>query len=207
MSEKKDSFVFYRSFYESINVLNDDDRLRIYDAICDLALNDNDAEFNGILLGLFTLIKPQIQANTKKWKDGKKGGRPKGKTTGYEGEKTTGYKKKKTTGYKLKKPNVNVNVNENVNDKEKIYKKENLNSFDEWYDKYPKKVGRGAAEKSFKNTIKTITLEELLCGLDKYLCWLKQNPKKKEFIPNPSTWLNQKRWLDQYETFEEDIPL
>ena len=86
MSEKnRDSFVFYRSFYEAINDVQDGDKVKILNAICELALNDKEVELKGIAKTLFTLIKPQVTANIKKSLDGKKGGRP--KTSGYENKK------------------------------------------------------------------------------------------------------------------------
>ena len=106
---ERESFIFYRSFFEALQDLKDKDRLKVYDAICESALNENDnIKLSGIAKTVFTLVKPQLEANTKKYKDGCKGGRPK---------KTTGYEKEKTTGYFQKKPNENenVNVNENVN--------------------------------------------------------------------------------------------
>jgi hypothetical protein len=110
----KDSFVFYRSFYESTKGLPNESRLRIFDNICELALNDEDIDgLQGIEINIFTLIRPQIEANNQRYENGKKGGRPKKKTIGYEIGKTTGYENKK--------PNVNVNVNVNDN-----IKKENI---------------------------------------------------------------------------------
>ena len=70
--EEKESFIFYRSFFEALQDLKDKERLKIYDAICDLALNEIDTELTGISKTVFTLIKPQILSNTKKYKDGKK---------------------------------------------------------------------------------------------------------------------------------------
>lgn len=105
--EDRDSFIFYKSFYEAIEDVDDKSKLEIFNAICKMALYDKEVELKGISATLFKLIKPQLQANTKKFKDGKKGGRPKKETTGYEEEKTTGFENKK--------PNVNVNDNVNVN--------------------------------------------------------------------------------------------
>lgn len=68
----RDSFVFYKSFFEALQDLNNKDRLILYDAICELALNDKDTELQGFSKTIFTLIKPQILANTKKYNDGKK---------------------------------------------------------------------------------------------------------------------------------------
>ncbi len=69
---EKESFVFYRSFFEALSDLKDKDRLRLYDAICELALNENDTELTGIAKTIFTLIKPQILANSERYKNGKK---------------------------------------------------------------------------------------------------------------------------------------
>lgn len=113
----RDSFIFYKSFYDSIHrIQNKELKADIFEAICELALNCKDIELtDDVGLMIMDLIKPQILANTKKYEDGKKGGRPKKKTSGYE--------KEKTSGYENKKPNVNVNdnVNVNVNDNEYIY--------------------------------------------------------------------------------------
>lgn len=113
----KNSFVFYRSFFEALQDLNDKDRLKLYDAICDLALNDEDTQLKGIANTVFKLIKPQVIANTERYANGKKGGRPKKETTGFDKKKTIGFENKKTTGYDSEKPNENdnVNVNDNVN--------------------------------------------------------------------------------------------
>lgn len=121
MAENKESFVFYRSFYEALQDLKDKDRLKVYDAICEMALNGNENKLTGIAKTVFTLIKPQVFANNRRYENGKKGGRPKKETTGFENKKTIGYEKEKTIGFEnietKTKPNenVNVNVNENVN--------------------------------------------------------------------------------------------
>ncbi len=99
----RESFIFYKSFYEAIEELDDKKRLKMYDSICKLALkNEKIDDLNGICKQLFVLIEPQISANNKRYEDGKKGGRP---------------ANKKTSGFFEKKPN--ENVNENVNEKEK----------------------------------------------------------------------------------------
>lgn len=72
MEEKKESFVFYRSFFEALQDLKDKERLKVYDAICELALNEKDTKLTGISKTVFTLIKPQVLSNTQKYKNGKK---------------------------------------------------------------------------------------------------------------------------------------
>ena len=99
----RESFVFYRSFFEAILNLDDKKRLKMYDLIANFALNsvEIDAKYE-ICQQLFTLIKPQLVASHKHYEDGKKGGRPKKiKNPPFENKKSN--------------ENVNVNVNENVN--------------------------------------------------------------------------------------------
>ena len=72
MAEEKESFVFYASFYEALQDLKDKDRLKMYDAICELALNSKETKMTGLTKTIFTLIKPQILANQKRYENGRK---------------------------------------------------------------------------------------------------------------------------------------
>lgn len=106
----KESFIFYRSFFEAIKSLDDRKRLKMFDLIANYALNSEEIDTKyEICAQLFALIKPQILANNKRYSDGQKGGRPRK-------EKTSGFENKKTSGYSEKKPNENVNENENENE-------------------------------------------------------------------------------------------
>lgn len=111
----KDSFIFYRSFKDSLSELSADDKLLMYEAISDYALNKTEPNLSGFPKALFSLIRPQLDANWKRFENGSKGGAPKGnknalKTT--DKQPTNNQKQSKTIG---KQPNVNVfNVNENV---------------------------------------------------------------------------------------------
>ena len=147
--EEKNGFVFYRSFYEAISkVSSKETKAEIFEAICELGLNDNVVELDdSIGQIIMDLIKPQLQANNKKYEDGKKGGRPPKKTTGYEEEKTTGFENKKTTGYSGKKPNENVNENNNENENENV----NVNA--EVFEKTKK-------QDPYINPIKTLFISE-----------------------------------------------
>lgn len=99
----KESFIFYRSFYEAIKDLDCDTKVEIYDAICEYSLNQKETEIEGMGKAILTLIKPQIDANLKRYKNGCFGGRPKTKTKPKENQKET-------------KPEPNDNDNVNVND-------------------------------------------------------------------------------------------
>ena len=103
----KDSFVFYKSFYEAIKKLKKSDQLTVYSQICKYALGEEIDELDGVPAAIFDLVKPQIDANIARYENGKKGGRPVTKTKPSNNlDKTKGEPN----------VNVNVNVNENVND-------------------------------------------------------------------------------------------
>ena len=115
----KDSFVFYASFWEAVKLIPDAaERAQIFSAICEYALLGNqDIELSGTGQVIFTLIKPQLDANKKRYTNGCKGGRPP-----KAAEKT-----EKTNGFQDEKPNVNVNDNDNVNEKENENENVNVN--------------------------------------------------------------------------------
>lgn len=121
----KDSFIFYASFLEAIEELDDKKQFKLYKAIANFALKNQEPEKLGAIeKAIFALIKPQITANNKRYEDGKKGGRPKK-------NKTTGFENNKTTGYIEEKPNVNVNVNDNVNENVNVNENDEVLFLDE----------------------------------------------------------------------------
>jgi hypothetical protein len=76
----RDGFIFYASFYEAINELDDTTQLELYKAIVTYGLTGEEPMVKGLTKAMFTLIKPQIDANQKRYENGKKGGRPKTET-------------------------------------------------------------------------------------------------------------------------------
>ncbi len=107
----RESFIFYRSFYESLKELKDEDKLLIYNAICEYSINQEELELKGISKAIFTLIKPQLDANNNRYENGKKGGRPITKNN----QNKTKIKPNQNQNKTKPKPNDNVNDNENVN--------------------------------------------------------------------------------------------
>lgn len=75
--DNRESFVFYRSFFDVISTLEDGQKCKLLDMICELGLNRKSIDPQDKLLNqLFMLIRPQIDANYRKAIGGKKGGRP-----------------------------------------------------------------------------------------------------------------------------------
>ena len=73
---QRDSFIFYRSFYEAIHELKDDIKLEVFTAITEYALYGKVPEdLKPVARGMFILIKPNLDINTVRYENGKKGGR------------------------------------------------------------------------------------------------------------------------------------
>ena len=100
----RDSFIFYRSFYEAISELPKENQADTYDAIMQYALNQKEIELTGISKAIFSLVKPQLDANYKKYENGKQ------KKSKKEAKVKQNESKAETN------VNDNENVNENVND-------------------------------------------------------------------------------------------
>lgn len=78
---KRDSFVFYRSFYDILNKLpSDAEKVEFMNAICEYALNGTETEKSLMCDIAFASVKPNIDAAKKRYaasvENGKKGGRP-----------------------------------------------------------------------------------------------------------------------------------
>ena len=109
---ERETSIFYKNHYETILKLPAEKQLLIFKAVFDYAFYGKITEFNdkdfacGII---FDLIKPQIDANNRKYLNGKLGGRPKNNQTETKTKPKTNQTETKT------KPNDNDNVNDNVN--------------------------------------------------------------------------------------------
>jgi hypothetical protein len=71
--------------------------------------------------------------------------------------------------------------------------------FDAFWDAYPKRVGKAAAQKAFAKARKTGSLEAILHGVVAADADWNRRGTERQYIPNPATWLNQARWLDEPE--------
>jgi len=68
-------------------------------------------------------------------------------------------------------------------------------AFDEFWQRYPHKMGKGAAHRSFVRIAKSkkVHFSEIMAGLDRYI---RDKPQDLNWC-YPATWLNQERWCDQ----------
>lgn len=116
---ERESFVFYRSFYEGIKELPRDIQGEVLTAIMEYGLNGVTTENQKqITKAMFALIKPQLDANNQRFENGKlgaehgkKGGRPRKEKPQENPTETP----KKPQENPTLTPNVNDNVNVNDN--------------------------------------------------------------------------------------------
>lgn len=126
---KRNSFVFYASYKEAIDNLPNEQKLNLFNAICDYALNSKITKLKTKTeKSLFNLIIPTLDSSIKRYeanaKNGKKGGAPKGNQNALKQpptaeEKTTQIQPKNnpnsTQQTSEKQPKNNLNYNYNVN--------------------------------------------------------------------------------------------
>lgn len=113
----------------------------------------------------------------------------------------------------------NENRNENINiikiknkDNRVIGEEENIEilelwetQFNEFYSKYPKKVKKQEVKKWFlKNKPSNELFSSMMNSLEQFRASKDWQKDGGQFIPYPSTWLNQKRWEDETEKPQKD---
>jgi len=79
-------------------------------------------------------------------------------------------------------------------------------SFNEFWEIYPRKIGKKSALQAWDNINPDDELQELILDA------IKRNKQTKQwqsqrFIPHPATWLNQERWNDEVESESLDEEL
>ena len=145
------SFIFKDIYYNAVSGLNDTDRLSVYDAICQYALNQKETKLEGFAEIVFSLIKPDISRGVKMYENGTKGGRPKNQTeTKTKPKDNQTYNQNETIGYDLVLESKKPTLKEKVTQKETNPKRNSNPLFispegnqkkpfeDEFFAKYPR---------------------------------------------------------------------
>jgi len=80
--------------------------------------------------------------------------------------------------------------------------------FSEFWKAYPRKVGKATAEKAWAKLKVTDELHStILAALEKHKVSDQWTKDGGQFIPHPSTWLNQRRWEDELEAAQPEEPV
>lgn len=141
------SFTFYRSFYEAIEDLPKSKQLEVYRAIMRFGFDGEDTELTGVSAAVFKIIRPILEKNLKKFKNGCKGGEYgilgaeygiRGGRPPKETPQITGQETPRITGQET--PAI---ININKKEKEKKIQKEKTNfSFDAHVSEIKERVNR-----------------------------------------------------------------
>ena len=201
---KREAVLFYKSFDEAISMLSDEDQLKAYRAIMRYGLYGEEPSVDGVAGAIFLLAKPQIDANNRRYENGKQGGRPK-RTD--DNEKDNSNKAKDKQENTDKKPNENLTktnaeakekdkVKDKVKDKDKI--KENTNNvptraeieliFENLWKAYPEKKGKGRVSYADKRKLADIGEDHIFRAIARYMNEIKQTGWKQ--YQNGSTFFH-----------------
>ena len=192
---QRDTFIFYRSFKESMSDLSDTDKLIMYEAVTDYSLDMKEPELTGFPKALFSLIRPFLDANTQRWKNGCKGGAPKGNKNNRFSKSTTEVQpevNQSTTEVQANKDkNVNKDKNKDINKENTIVSKkdelslsspsEEFIKFNQWLDKhcpFVLKVKTQMTEPEYQKLLAKYTKKEISDVLESLNNW-NDFPKKR----------------------------
>ena len=120
MSDNGESFVFYKSFLDAIELLPEGEQLKAFKLIAHYGANGELPEGEQTLANaIFLMAKPNIDATKEKRSNGKKGGRPAKETEKNAEKEKPEITETENHGYenenhRFSKPESNVDVNVNV---------------------------------------------------------------------------------------------
>lgn len=191
MNNSRDTFIFYRSFKESMDDLSDADKLIMYEAISDYSLDLKEPELTGFPKALFKLIRPILDANIQRWRNGCNGGAPKGNKNNRYSKSTTKVQPKtnqsttKVQANKDKDNNVNNNIGESTDSPTAL-------SFENIWSVYGKKGNKKTSEKKWSK----LSVSSQKKALSYIPVYVKSTPDK-QYRKNFETFLNQECWNDE----------
>ena len=200
---KFDSMVVYRTWMETFDDLDNETVGEVIKMIMHYGMEGEDIsdQMSPAARAIFKMSKGNIDANKQKKLSGSKGGKAKTKQTESKPQanvKQTTSKREADTKQTASNVNVNVNANVNANDNNKTSSPPRTASdarFDIFWQTYPKKVGKKAAQSAWKKA--KITSEQFQDVIRAVEEQQQSDQWNRGFIPNPATWLNQGRWDDE----------
>lgn len=174
-----------------MNDLSDADKLIMYEAISDYSLNLKEPELTGFPKALFKLIRPILDANIQRWRNGGNGGAPKGNKNNRFSKNTTEVQPKtnqsttKVQANKDKDKDINNNIGESVDSPAAL-------SFENIWSLYGKKGNKKTSERKW-GKLSITAKEKALAYIPAYV----EATPDKQYRKNFETFLNQECWNDE----------
>ena len=178
---ERTQFTFYRSYFEAVTSLPKKDQNSLFLAICSYALDEKEPNLTGTAKAIFSLVRPTLDASRKKAASGHLGG-SKPKANEKQNESKTKAKAK-------------LEIEQEIEQEIVIEQMLKRSAFDDFWAAYPKKTGKGEARKAFAKV--KVPVEKLIAAVENQKRSVQWQKDGGQYIPNPSTWLNQGRWEDE----------
>lgn len=204
---ERTQFTFYRSFYEAIRELPKKEQTAVLMAICEYALDGVEPKLSGVSSAIFTLIKPNLDTAAKRAENGRSGGSKREANAKQNESKCEAKAKQKRSEKEREKEEEKEKENEIEREDDSPLPqtpslgddRDELVSFDDFWKRYPKKVAKKAAIMAWKK-LKAEDRLRIIPALEtqsKSSQWLRDGG---QYVPNPATWLNGRRWEDEIDT-------
>lgn len=194
----RDSFIFYKSFYDSIKELDPTDQVQIYNAIFEYQFNGKEIKLNGVCKSIFALIIPLLKVNNKRYENGKKGGRPKNQIETKEKPKNNQIKTKEEPNVLCIMNNELCNKEKRIIEKRKIFTKPTIEEIEE----YCKERNNGINANAFFDFYES---KDWYVGKNKMKDWkacIRTWEKRNGVVKNEPVWLN-KEMQQEIASYEE----
>ena len=195
MVENKKSFVLYSDSQGLVNQLPDDVAGRLFKHIYAFVNEQNPISEELLLNIAFEPIKMQLKRDLLKWESQLEQRRQAGLKSAEVRKRNSTIVNERSIS-STDNVNVNDNVSVTVNDNDILLKKETKRecfTFDEFWSLYPKKVAKEICGKKYES-LSANDKQKIKETLPNFILY---KPFKDYTHPNPSTYLNQKRWNDE----------
>lgn len=197
--------VFYRSFFEAVKTLPPEQFKNAVMAIMGYGFDGVEPGTEGIERTIYLLVKPQIDANNRRYQNGTKGGRP--RTSKEPDNNQTKTECKPRNNQTVTKPEPNVNDNDNVNDNVND-KKNYCVRFEQMWQAYPRKKEKASAYKAYKARLSDgFSEDELETAVKRYADDCRMMRTEERYIKHAATFFGPNTPFADYLKGDGDGPI
>lgn len=206
MSKSERGFYLFFDWLERLKELSATDAIEVIYAIANYHKSgiDPTEQFEGALKIVVALMFDQIKRGEQKSEIYRQNGSKR-----WENCNAIAMQSDTNNSIEMQLHVTNNNItNNNITKKEEIHKEEKnplAERFARFWKVYPKKVGKGIAEKVFLKLKPSEALtQRMISAIEQQKHSEQWSRDNGQYIPNPSTWLNQGRWEDEL-TVQPDV--